>query len=149
MTKFLSYYFNNTCIIHVNIQTNLHIYMFKQTAGCREEVLFIGWDKFWNTPYQYQSCLMMFWPGILLAMKHGWNMIWYLSQSNMFDHGLPMFHLVMEHQTWSSHGHGYHCKMMLANLTKTWSNMSDYDFIVILSPGRVTKYASWDTLGWY
>ena len=46
MTKFLSYYFNNTCIIHVNIHTNLHIYMFKQTAGCREEV---GWG-YWLSP---------------------------------------------------------------------------------------------------
>ena len=40
---------------------------------------------------------MMFWPDILLAIKRGWNMIWYLSQSNMFDHGLTMFHLVMKH----------------------------------------------------
>ena len=50
MTKFLSYYFNNTCIIHVNIHTNLHIYMFKQTAGCREEV---GWGHWLSPPRSF------------------------------------------------------------------------------------------------
>ena len=50
MMKFLSYYFNNTCIIHVNIHTNLHIYMFKQTAGCREEV---GWGHWLSPPRSF------------------------------------------------------------------------------------------------
>ena len=50
MMKFLSYYFNNTSIIHVNIHTNLHIYMFKQTAGCREEV---GWGHWLSPPRSF------------------------------------------------------------------------------------------------
>ena len=44
-------------------------------------------------------------------------------------------HVSFGNETWPLHGRGYHCQKMFANMTKTWSNMFDYDFMVIVSPG--------------
>ena len=136
MTKFLSYFFNNTCIIHVKMQANLHIYMFKQTAGCRQEVLFIDWDKFWNIPL---SISIMFddVPARYFIGNETWLKHDLIHVSESVEHVWSWFdHVSFGNEIWSVHGHGYHCQRILANMTKTWSNMSDYDFMVIVSPGH-------------